>query len=63
LKFTARQKDPAFAGEANDSNVRAQSHDAPFVAAARVLLAQADHVVETDFQHHWEHYSMEKRKC
>ena len=40
------------AGIADDSDVRAEAHDGPFIAAARVRFAQAHHVIQCNVQRH-----------
>lgn len=40
------------AGIANDANVRAEPHDGPFIAAARVRFAQAHDVIQSHIQWH-----------
>src|SRR5215212_4598869 len=54
LQFPARQHHAPPAGQALDANVRTEPHDAPLQAAARVRLAQAQHILhaEVDGQAH-----------
>jgi hypothetical protein len=46
-KFTPREHDSSSAAFALEADVRAQTRDGPLVGAARMLLSQAEMVVET----------------
>jgi len=48
-QFAARQEHPAMTGGAFQSNICAQTGDLPFVAAAGVLFAQSQYIVQVKF--------------
>ncbi len=51
-KFTPREHDVTSAAFALEPDVRAETSDSPFVGAARMLLAQAQVVVELEVGEH-----------
>jgi len=52
FKIAARQQNAMLARLAHDPNIRAQTHDLPFVSAARMRLAQTHYIAQANFQRH-----------
>jgi hypothetical protein len=51
-EFTTSQHDPSSATPAFQANVRAETDNGPFIGTARVLLAQAQMVVQAKIGKH-----------
>jgi hypothetical protein len=59
FKIAAGKENPMMARGAHHANVRAEPYHLPFVTAARVRLAEADHIVEIELERHSvEYYSI-----
>jgi hypothetical protein len=52
FEFTTGEEHTSTARLAHHPDIRPQAHDLPFISAARMRLAQAHLITQSNFQHH-----------